>query len=262
MGVFKARRLAAVVSTGILTALAAYTFGPNPAYAGDVLKIIGGPSGIKMLELVKPDLERVSGAKIDFSVTPTDIGMSALYKRLVDGVVIGNTTSEILVLAEKKGMPKDTVDNYETVEFAYGLVKVGLHPDNKARALTHEQLVGILSGKITNWSAITGQDLPIKVYLPKYYITTTAIIPQHYLHAAESPIAEYVLDKDGLLRGMKSYPGAIAFFPTREDMPGFSPRYLDTEAHFPISLVVKKPLTEKMQKLIEYLRAQPKVKTM
>ena len=40
---------------------------------------------------------------------------------------------------------------------------VVVHPDNPIRALTIEQIKGIFSGTITNWSVVGGPDAPIKV---------------------------------------------------------------------------------------------------
>ncbi|MDT8344648.1 MAG: phosphate ABC transporter substrate-binding/OmpA family protein [Thermohalobaculum sp.] len=38
-----------------------------------------------------------------------------------------------------------------------------VHPDNPVRSLSTEQIAGIFGGDITNWSAVGGPDLPIKV---------------------------------------------------------------------------------------------------
>jgi phosphate transport system substrate-binding protein len=56
-----------------------------------------------------------------------------------------------------------------------------VHKDNPIKALTMEQLRGIFSGKITNWSQVGGADLPIQPYMVKAASATREVFAKHVL---------------------------------------------------------------------------------
>ena len=56
---------------------------------------------------------------------------------------------------------RDTETGVDAITFAIDGLAVIVHPDNPVQNLTIEQLYGIYSGEITNWSEVGGDDLPI-----------------------------------------------------------------------------------------------------
>lgn len=62
------------------------------------------------------------------------------------------------------GLPDPRGSEFESVLARDALVAI-INPANNVRFLTLEQLANIVSGGITNWSEVGGQDLPITLYL-------------------------------------------------------------------------------------------------
>ncbi|MBZ0318543.1 MAG: substrate-binding domain-containing protein [Anaerolineae bacterium] len=63
--------------------------------------------------------------------------------------------------------PRDTELEQGLLYTPFGFSGVGfiVHPDVEVEGLASEQVVGILSGEITNWAEVGGQDLPIVLYV-------------------------------------------------------------------------------------------------
>jgi len=62
--------------------------------------------------------------------------------------------------------PDGDLGNFRQTIIARGAVLPILHPDNIVTTLSVEQISGILSGDITNWSELGGDDYPISIYAP------------------------------------------------------------------------------------------------
>jgi len=56
-----------------------------------------------------------------------------------------------------------------------------VHKDNPVEALSREQLKGIFSGTITNWSQVGGNDLPIQPYMVKAASATREVFAKYVL---------------------------------------------------------------------------------
>jgi len=57
-----------------------------------------------------------------------------------------------------------------------------VHKDNPINGLNTEQLRGIFTGKITNWSQVGGMDLPIQPYMVKAASATRDVFAKHVLN--------------------------------------------------------------------------------
>ena len=85
------------------------------------------------------------------------------FRSLVDGetdIFFGFEPSpEMIAYAESKGV------ELELTPIAEENILIILSPENPVMELSREQLVGIFSGTVTNWSEVGGNDEPILVYL-------------------------------------------------------------------------------------------------
>jgi ABC-type phosphate transport system substrate-binding protein len=123
--------------------------------------------------------------------------------------------------------------------------------------LSKEQITDILSGKIKSWEPITGEKLPITILIPKNYVGSMKSLTQYYIKSDTSAAAQYVMNKDGLLSGMKNNRGAIGFFTNMETRADFSPKFFQLEVANVSALIMKKPARPAAQKLLDYLKAHP-----
>jgi hypothetical protein len=225
---------------------------------GPVRVMTGGTTFTKLYKPKQAEIERVIGAPFEILTAPQDTAVLALSKNAIDGVISGNELNEILEAGEKKGMPKQDPKDYQLFEVYHVDLKIALHPENPTNSLTHEQLVDILSGKIRTWEPINGKKIPIRFLIAKSYLATMQSIYKHYLKGMDSPVAEQVVNSEGMLRGIQRDPGAIAFFSVKEELKDFKPKYIDSDIRHPsyfMSKINPRPATKK---LIDYLKAAAK----
>lgn len=98
----------------------------------------------------------------------------------------------------------------------FDAVRVVIHPNNPLKALSIEQLANIFSGKITNWSALGGNDTAIKAYIPPsdsaaYGMFNSKVMEEHGVMYAEQSVTTLPSNRE-LLRTVNSDESAIAFY--------------------------------------------------
>ena len=236
------------------------------AYAqpNDVVRILsGGPASANALMAKKADIEKSIGAEFEVKVTPVISAMSSLAKGLVDGIIVGTDPKEFLnefnSENEKKGIAAEKIENYQWHEIANGRVKLGVHPQNPIDKLSKEQITDILFGKLKTWETINGQKHNIVLLVPTAYVLTVKSMMQFYLKKDTSPVAQLVRDKDGALKGLELNPGGIAVLVSKDKSPTIEPKYFETEATFPIFLLIKKDSKKSAVKAYEFLKSMPKL---
>jgi hypothetical protein len=129
-----------------------------------------------------------------------------------------------------------------------------LHPANPVQALTKQQMTDIMTGKITTWESITGEKKPIHVLIARSYTAGVKAVAEAYTSGQPSKIATMVIDKEGVLRAMQNDPGAIGFFNEKDKLGSFEPKFIDSDAHFSTSLVIKTSARPEVKKVFNYLK--------
>jgi hypothetical protein len=229
----------------------------SSASAAEPVRIMtGGPTTAKKIAPIEDALEKAVGGPIEVSVNPIDVGMEALSKGVIDAVV--GPLEESFASGEKRLKTKLNRDEYEWTVISQSPLNIGVHPSNPTSSLTKDQVTDILSGKIKNWDVINGQKLPITVLIAKNYVAASKSLAQFYLHADTSPVAQYVLNKDGLIGGLKNNPGAIGFFTAKETHPDFSPKFFASHVTNTNYFIMKKPARPAAQKVFDYFKEHPK----
>lgn len=87
-----------------------------------------------------------------------------------------------------------------------------LHKSNRVRHLSDDQIVGIYTGKIDNWQAVGGDDLPITV-VNKAEGRSTLELFLHHFALKNSQIAAHVVigDNQQGIKTVAGNPGAIGY---------------------------------------------------
>ncbi len=99
------------------------------------------------------------GANVTVTGGGSGVGISALLEGTTD---IAQLSRKIKFDEKKKLQESGKI--IEEVVIAYDALAVIVHPDNKVKNLTREQLEGIFTGKIKNWKEVGGDDLKIIPY--------------------------------------------------------------------------------------------------
>jgi hypothetical protein len=246
------------VRVQFLISFVIFSFFSSYSLAAEPVRIVsGGPATIAILAPHKAQLEKLAKVPVEISVNPSDIAMKALVEGVIDAV-IAPPIDEAIAGAKKRGIDAGKESDYDLFPLFDNVVRIGVNPENPVKELTHQQIADILSGKVTDWEPITGKKMPIKTFIAKNYMTSARALTQFYIKSDTSPIANYVLDKDGLLRALQRDPGAIGFFTTKEKLGNFEPRFMQTEVARTSYFVIRKNARPEARRVFDYLKAQPK----
>lgn len=91
-------------------------------------------------------------------------------------------------------------------------ITIILHKSNPVKALTNEQIMAIYTGKISNWKAVGGKDLPITVVNKAEGRSTLELFLQYFKLKAPDVKAQVVIgDNQQGIKTVSGNPGAIGY---------------------------------------------------
>ena len=153
-----------------------------------------------------------------FSIFLEDKGSSTGFKGILDGSTAIGMSSRAVKAEEVAEFIAAGLGDPSSFEQEHAIAIDGLlivvHPDNPVPGLTFEQVSGLLSGRIVNWSEVGGPDLPVTVYSRNTESGTFSTINDTFLkpYSAElSPTANIVSGNAQLSDAVFADPGAIGY---------------------------------------------------
>lgn len=158
-----------------------------------------------LLPLLKPAQEAFQEQHEEVTVNVAGGGSFTGMNQVAEGAVqIG--ASDVSLSAEYKD--KGLVDHKVAVEpFVFIVAK-----DNKVDNLTRQQAIAILTGKITNWQEVGGDDLPITLIHRAKSSGSRATISEVVLKGQSFTDNAIIQDSNGAVRAaISSTPGAIGY---------------------------------------------------
>jgi phosphate transport system substrate-binding protein len=166
---------------------------------------------IKGSDTVLPFSQRAAEAfmKADKTarVTVTGGGSGVGISALIDGSTdIAQSSRKIRFEERQKAQEKG--GNVKEVFVAFDALAVIVHPSNKATNLTREQLEGIFTGQIKNWSEVGGANMPIVAYSRETSSGTYEFFK------------EEVMKKKDYMSGILSMPATGAIVQSISQTPG------------------------------------------
>lgn len=187
-----------------------------PAMFGQaVVKFNGSSTTHKMVLPHASAIAAAHQAKIEFVPNGTGRGLEDLAAgRANVAMVTGNAEYFAKLLNQKKAGTIDAAGlrTFQLADLPSTAATAIVHPSNGVASLTHEQLRGLFTGKITNWKEVGGPDLPVIPIAPDpldgVWASFTVTILQEAALAGSS--RRVVLATD-LPRVVSQLPGAIAF---------------------------------------------------
>ncbi|MCX7981403.1 MAG: phosphate ABC transporter substrate-binding protein [Syntrophales bacterium] len=115
-----------------------------------------------VLPIAQKLLEAYTSKHPDVNISLSGGGSGDGIKALIDGMTdIANSSREIKPEEEAKAREKNVTPLAHVV--AYDAIVPIVHPKNKIKDLSLDQLSQIYQGKITNWKEVGGEDLEIVV---------------------------------------------------------------------------------------------------
>ncbi len=116
------------------------------------ISVVGSTSVAPLAEYEAENFLRVNK---EIEIAVQSVGSSAGIKAAMDGTADIGMSSRNLKDEEKEGLKEFVV--------ALDGIAVVVHPTNKIKDISKEQLLAIFQGKIRNWKEIGGKDAPIVV---------------------------------------------------------------------------------------------------
>ncbi len=147
-----------VISFIAVVAVAVSMISGNAAEQGKV--VVKGSTTV--LPITMKALEAFKSIKPGISISVEGSGSGNGIKSLLDGTCdMANSSREM----KKEELDKAKAAGLKIKEIAvsYDMIVPVVHPSNKVKNLTTDQLKGIFDGTITNWNQVGGDDLKIVV---------------------------------------------------------------------------------------------------
>lgn len=116
-----------------------------------------------VLPLAQKEAEQLMKTTNDVSITVVGGGTGVGLTALIDGTTDIAMASRDLKTEEKLKF-SEAKKEIESVTIAFDALAVIVHPSNKVKQLTREQLEDIYTGKIKNWKEVGGDDAKIVAY--------------------------------------------------------------------------------------------------
>lgn len=185
------------------------------ASAQPVLKFNGSSTTHKMLLPVAEQVASAHGAKINFAPNGTGRGLEDLAAGRADVAMITGDLAYFAKLindAKPGTLNPANARTFRLADLEKTAATAIVHSSNSVKSLTHAQLQGLFSGKITNWKEVGGPDLAVIPVLPSpsdgVFGSFTVSIMQGSPFAPNSRKVNLATD---LPKVVAQLPGAIAF---------------------------------------------------
>ncbi len=194
-------------------------------------------------------------------VVPNSIGSDGGVR------VVGTGESSIGRVSRKPTAQEvATYGDFQYVEFARVPVAFVVSPKTGVRNLSEAQICALYSGRITNWQAVGGNDLPVDVQARPEDGSNMRTIREHmacFTKLAITPAAHMNVRNPDLVASMKSFPGAIGFMPLSEAelhgfqmvaLNGIAPTTPQYKLGIGLGFVHKVALSPSAQAFVDYLK--------
>lgn len=222
------------------------------AAAAQEIRIGGGGAAIATIFTpMKEQFEKSSGDRLTLMQILPGKSLIALDKGDLDAMVGTLPLATAVAEAAKEGVTIDLA-TLQQREIGKNEVVAFVHKSNRVKKLSKAQLKKIFTGKVTNWKAFGGTDLPIIVIWGTETPGQNALFIHEILNG-EQVTAKAIKATDYLsIREMvKANPGSIGIDPSgmaiatvgRVDIPVLTA---------PIIMVTKGKPTEKVEKLLQF----------
>ena len=223
----------------------------------ETLIIQGSTTFARRIEPFKSMIEAFSKHEVTLIPNKSTPGLVALVEgRAHMAMTSASLKSEIQLL--RLIMPG--WENYERLqehEILDTRIAFALHPTNRVRAGSLDQVRRILRGKITNWADLGGVDLPIRVVLVGGGGGVTTVIETELLNGqhAAGPHVIYVKTPVQVVQVVEQEPGAIGFAQVAlTKQKGLPELVTEQLIHQTLSLVTLGPPTQAMNGVIQAFR--------
>ena len=166
----------------------------------------------RLMEPYRAEIEAASGQELTVIPNKSTPGLIALLEgRAHMAMISAPLKSEIDLL--QKSMAGLSYDRLRAFEIFRAPVALAVHSSNPVRKTSRDSITRILTGDITNWKALGGPDIPLKIILVGGGGGVTVAVEAEFLKGkrASAPNVIYVKTPVQLVQIVEQEPAAIGF---------------------------------------------------
>jgi phosphate transport system substrate-binding protein len=170
--------------------------------------------------LMKPkqaQIEKISGIKLSILPSSTSRGLTDLADGKADIAMLAEPLKTAAESLNKKQAGSIKVEELQDNQVGNAFVQFVVHPSNPLKALTKDQLAGLFSGRIKNWSEIGGPNQP--VLLVGEPTSSPHKMIAEALAISYAPTLRVVQNTNQVAVIVAQAPSALGYISTAHDIP-------------------------------------------
>ena len=228
-----------------------------PLVIAETVKIGAGASATEDIfkKMIEP-MEKSIGVKLVIVSDGPSAALRSLDNDLVMAAVGGLSFQDWMVMMEKEGDKPRTPAEYTYREIGKSIIKVIANKGIQIKKLSKDQLKGIFTGKITNWKAVGGADIPVKIVYGTKIPGTNTMFQKEIMDG--EPYAKTDLEAStapDVKEKVIAAPGAVGLSVTSlVDETVSAPEI--PEVGRPVTMITKGEIPYSMQKVLDYMRGE------
>jgi phosphate transport system substrate-binding protein len=198
------------------------------------------------------EIERLAGVQLTILPSSTSHGLADLVQGKADIAMLAEPFETIATVLNQKQPGFVNLADFAGRHVADAHVQIIVHPSNSVKSLTNDQLRGLLSGKITNWSEVGGPDR--KVLVVGEPTSSPHRMIKEALAIEYAPDLRTVQNANQTAVIVAQAPGAISYITTAHDLPIRDKlSFVKAELQLPLQLYVayRKDAPEHVLRVIE-----------
>src|SRR5215510_12965146 len=237
-------------SAGAVALALALAAGPASA---DEVKVNGATTvTFGLMKPHKEQIEQKAGATLAILPSSTTRGLTDLAQGRADIAMLAEPLETAAESVNKKQPGTVDADQLVGKHVGNAYVQFIVHPSNPVQSISKEQLAGLFSGKVKNWSEVGGADQPVLLVgeptsSPHKMIADTLAVS----YAADLRVVQNT-NQTALI--VTQAPGALSYISTAHDLPERSRlKVVDSEVKLPLALYLafRKDASDEVKKVIE-----------
>lgn len=227
--------------------------------AEESIRLGGATSLAKAIKAQQAKIEAQGGVKMVITPNGSAQGLADLQAGKVDLAMTGGPIAGLVDEYNKKYPNAPTplkAEPFQDFPIMTSPLKVIVNSELTQTTLTTDQFRDILTGKITNWNAVGGSDMPINVVLPtagdggrtqiQYQLLKDQTFTARKREAQLQP---------EVVKIVAQLPGAISFVSAQNANDTVKTIKLDTTLEYTLSLVTTGEPTAQQKAVIEAVKA-------
>jgi len=235
----------------VAAALISSSFTALPAHAD--VKVHGATTvTYGLMRPQKAKIEQLAGVELTILPSSTSRGLTDLAQGKADIAMLAEPLETVA-----ESLNKTQPDSVKTQDFVgkhvgNAFVQFIIHPSNPVAKLSKQQLAGLFSGKIKNWSEVGGANLP--VLLVGEPTSSPRKLIADALTVSYGSDLRVVQNTNQTAVIVAQTPGALSYISTAHDLPERSKlKVVDSEVKLPLALYLafRKDASDQVKKVVE-----------